>query len=159
MKTRIERRLLEASTKAFEDTCFMYVVDELQDIQAYLNVEAGAEVKFRGSFSGRLTIETSGGLYETIAINMLGRQDITPQQKQDALGEMANIICGNVIPTLGRENGEYKIETPGGLKASGNQSGSLGAPISQVTLNLNSGRADIKFYVNGYYPVKEKSRD
>jgi CheY-specific phosphatase CheX len=159
MKTRIERRLLEASTKAFEDTCFMYVMDELEDIQTHLHVEAGAEVKYRGSFSGRLTIETSGGLYETIAINMLGRQDITPQQKQDALGEMANIICGNIIPALGSERGEYGIETPHALEIPASQSGALGDPVAKVTLNLNSGKADIKFYVNGYYPVKEKNGD
>jgi len=159
MRTKVEKELLRSATAAFENACFMYPVPELKEVQRTFTVEAAAEIKYRGSFTGRLVIETSGGLYSAIAVNMLGTGDITGEQKRDALGEMANIICGNVIPALVGGGSEYSIESPRMLDTSELRNNKLGEPLVQVVLNLDKGRADLKFYVNGYYPSKEKKVD
>ena len=157
MKTRVEKALKAVAHKTFEENCFMYPVPELKDIQEKLPLEATVEVKYRGDFTGRLVIETRGGLYRSIAVNMLSNEDPTGEQKMDALGEIANIICGNVIPALGGSSHRYKIEAPRSIPLTEVQSNLLGEPLVWVVFNLNQGRADLKFYVDGYYPVAEKN--
>ncbi len=67
MKSKIEKVLEEAAVNTFEDICFMYQVPELKDIQKNLTLEAAAEVKYRGDYTGSLLIETRGGLFSAIA--------------------------------------------------------------------------------------------
>jgi chemotaxis protein CheY-P-specific phosphatase CheC len=161
MKTQIEKILLESTVKTLEDLCFIYQEPELKDAQENLPLEAAAEVKYRNDdFTGRLLIESRGGLFSAIATNMLSNDDPSAQQKKDALGEIANIICGNVVPSLGGGGREYKIEPPRSL----NKDDLLKEewqkePVAEITLNFNDGRADIKLFVNGYSAAKEKKSD
>jgi CheY-specific phosphatase CheX len=156
MKKKIESVLQEAAIKTFEDICFMYVEPELKDSQKDLELEAMTEVKFRGDFSGKLIIESRGDLVSAVAANMLSNDHPSSQQKKDALGEIANIICGNTVPSLGRRKGKgHKIESPIFLTKDELLKEEKGKPLAEVTLNFNQGRADIKFFVDDYKPVKE----
>jgi len=158
MKLQIEKALVESAVRTFESICFMYLVPELKEAQKDLELEAAAEVRYRGDLNGKLVIETRGGLFAAIASNMLSNDSPSSQQKKDALGEIANIVCGNIIPSLGHIGGQgYKIESPKFLnkeelvKEEGQEK-----PVAEITLNLNSGRADIKFFADGYHPSREK---
>ena len=156
MKKQIENVLKESTIKTFEDICFIYQVPELKDDQKNLALEAAAEVKFRGNFTGKLVIETRGGLFSAIAANMLSNDVPNAQQKKDALGEIANIICGNVVPSLGRSEPEYKIEGPRCLnKDDLLKEEKQEKPLAEIALNFNQGRADIKLFVNNYSATKE----
>ena len=158
MKTQIKKVLIESTIRTFEDLCFMYQEPELKDAQENLPLEAAAEVKYRNDdFTGRLLIESRGGLFSAIATNMLSNDNPSDQQKKDALGEIANIICGNIVPSLGGGRREYKIEPPRSL----NKEDLLKEewqeePVAEITLNFNNGRADIKLFVDGYSAAKEK---
>lgn len=157
MKKQIENILKESTIITFEDICFIYQVPELKDAQKDMELEAAAEVKYRGDLTGKLLIETRGGLSKAIAANMLSNDVPSAQQKKDALGEIANIICGNVVPSLGRGKLEYKIESPRPLnKDELLKEEKQGNPLAEITLNFNEGRADIKFFVDGYSTTKEK---
>ncbi len=156
MKKKIEAVLEEASIKTFEDICFMYLEPELKDSQKNLELEAMTEVRFRGDFSGKLIIESRGDLVTAAAANMLSNDHPSLQQQMDALGEIANIICGNIVPSLGRRKGKgNKIESPRFLSKDELLKEEKGTPLAEVTLNFNQGRADIKLFVDNYNPVKE----
>jgi CheY-specific phosphatase CheX len=157
MKTRIENALKEATIRTFEDVCFMYLVPELKDSQNGLVLEAAAEVRYRGDYTGKLIIETRGDLFTAIATNMLSNEIPNEQQKKDALGEIANIICGNVVPSLGRQGGRgYKIESPKFLPKDELLKEELSNPLAEIVLNFNQGRADIKFFVDSQFSSEEK---
>jgi CheY-specific phosphatase CheX len=157
MKSKIEKVLEEASVNTFEDTCFMYQVPELNDVQKNLTLEAAAEVKYRGDYTGSLLIETRGGLFSAIAANILSIDSPSCLQKKDALGEVANIICGNVVTSLGRSKQGYKIESPRSLKKDELlKEKRQGKALAEITMNFNEGRADIKFFVDGGFFAKEK---
>jgi CheY-specific phosphatase CheX len=157
MKTKIEKALKDATISTFEDTCFMYLEPELEDIQKDLTLEAAAEVKYRGDFNGKLIIEARGGLSSAIAANILSNDLPGSQQKMDALGEIANIICGNILPYLSRRGQGFKIESPSPLKVDELlKEGKQEKPLAEVTLNFSEGRADVKFFVDGDFTVKEK---
>lgn len=158
MKTQIEKFLIESTVKTLEDLCFMYQEPELKDAQENLPLEAAAEVKYRSDdFTGKLLIETRGGLFSAIAANILSIDNPSTKQKKDALGEIANIICGNVVPSLDEGGKEYRIAPPKSL----NKDDLLKEewreePVAAITLNFNDGRADIKLFVDGYSAAKEK---
>jgi len=158
MNTQIEKFLIESTVKTLEDLCFMYQEPELKDAQKNLPLEAAAEVKYRSDdFTGKLLIETRGGLFSAIATNILSIDDPSTKQKKDALGEIANIICGNVVPSLGEGGREYKIEPPRSLnKDDLLKEERREGPVAEITLNFNDGRADIKLFVDGYSAAKEK---
>ena len=51
----------------------------------------------------------------------------------------------------------YKIESPKSLnKDDLLKEERQGKPLAEITLNFNEGRADIKFFVDGYSVAKEK---
>jgi len=158
MKTKIKKVLYEAAINTFEDICFMYAVPELKDSQNDLALEAAAEVKYQGDYTGRLLIETRGGLFSAIAANMLSSGNPTPRQKKDALGEIANIICGNILPSLGGRG--YETGTPQFLskdkllKEKGQDK-----PLAEITLNFNEGRADVKLFVAATLTPRRKNSD
>jgi CheY-specific phosphatase CheX len=157
MKKQIEKVLKEATVSTFEDICFIYQVPELKDIQKNMALEAAAEVKYLGDYTGKLVIETRGGLFSAIAANMLSNDLPTSRQKKDALGEIANIICGNIVPSLGRSERGYKIQSPRSLsKDELLKEERQDKPLAEVTLNLNQGRADIKFFVDNYHSEEKK---
>ena len=157
MKTQVEKFLIESTVKTLEDLCFMYQEPELKDAQENLPLEAAAEVKYRSDdFTGKLVIETRGGLFSAIATNILSIDNPSTKQKKDALGEMANIICGNVVPSLGEGGREYKIEAPRSLNKDDLLKEELREePVAAITLNFNDGRVDIKLFVDGYSVAKE----
>ncbi|MGD0278039.1 MAG: chemotaxis protein CheX [Smithella sp.] len=160
MKSKIEKALIEATVNTFEDICFMYQVPELKDIQKNMPLEAAAEVRYRGDYTGKLLIETRGGLFSAIAANILSIDNPSSRQKRDALGEIGNIICGNVVTSLGRGKLGYKIESPKTLKKDELLKEKRHYnPLVEITMNFNEGRVDIKFFVDGDFIAKEKKGD
>lgn len=156
MKTKIENVLKEATIRTFEDICFMYLDPELAESQKNLEPEAAAEVTFHGDMTGKLIIESRGGLYSAMAINMLSHDHPSVQQKKDALGEIANIICGNIVPSLGRRKEKgYKIESPVYLDKTAWLKENQRKPLAEVILNFNQGRADIKIFVDDDHKTRE----
>lgn len=157
MNTRIEKAMEEAAIGTFEDICFMYPVPELKNVQKSLKPEAAAEVRYKGNYKGKLLIETRGQLLSAITANILSTETPGSRQKKDALGELANIICGNIVPYLGRGDKGYKIESPRTLhKKELLDKTKPGKLLAKVTLNFNEGRADIKFYIDDGDTIKEK---
>lgn len=160
IRAKIERTLYESSVSTFEDTCFMYLAPEMEEEQKELPLEAASEARYRGDWTGKLLIETRGGMLEAIASNILSLDEPSLQQKKDALGEIANIICGNVVISLGRHGRVSKIESPKFLSEEELQTEEdIGSCVAGITLNFFEGRADIKFYVDGYIAAKEQNSD
>jgi CheY-specific phosphatase CheX len=70
-------------------------------------------VEFRGPRTGRLVLRASGNLLPSIAANMLGEAESarTPLQR-DALGEIANVITGNVLPLVEGRDAVFHLDAP-----------------------------------------------
>lgn len=156
MKMKMEKILEEAAIKTFEDICFMYPEPERKDEQAVLEPDAAAEVGFHGGYTGTLVVESRGDLFSAAAANILSDDCPSVRQKKDALGEIANIICGNVVPSLGRRKaGGYTIESPRYLSRDELLKEEKRKPLAAVILNFNQGRADINLFVDDYISDRE----
>jgi CheY-specific phosphatase CheX len=71
-------------------------------------------VTFTGCCGGMLILRAEGILAE-LAANMLGvgdGADVAEEQQHDALKELANVICGNLLPALAGSVPVFHIDAP-----------------------------------------------
>ncbi|MEW6516018.1 MAG: chemotaxis protein CheX [candidate division FCPU426 bacterium] len=76
---------------------------------------ARATVNFTGPFPGILQLEVPSDLLPILASNMLGEDETSPEaarQGQDALGELANIICGNLLARMAGPEPIFHLDAP-----------------------------------------------
>jgi CheY-specific phosphatase CheX len=114
MPESLEAVLVGATQSALETTAFLFAepgappADDARGAPAPLV----ATVSFTGSHEGALCIEFPARLMAVFAANVLGDEE-TPDEgtQRDALGELANIVCGNVLPALNPE-GKYSLGPP-----------------------------------------------
>ena len=123
MPESLESVLVGATQAALEKTAFMFAepgTPEAADI-GQVPPPVVATVAFTGSHHGAFAIAFPARLLPVLAVNVLGEEDAPDDETQrDALGELANIICGNVLPALNPE-GKYSLGPPavGGSSARG----------------------------------------
>ena len=71
------------------------------------------EVPFSGVYSGLLWLEVSPQVLPTMAASMLAMDGVPGRVLQmDALGELANVICGNVLPALAGPRAIFALGHP-----------------------------------------------
>jgi CheY-specific phosphatase CheX len=72
-------------------------------------------VKFKGHFSGRLVAIVPKAILSELAHNMLGLEmgePVNGRQQIDALGELANVITGNVLGKMAGPEPVFNLEPP-----------------------------------------------
>ena len=65
--------------------------------------------------AGSLALRVSRAMLPTLAANMLGLENprlASPAQQQDALKEIANVICGNLLPHLTSPTDVFSVHEP-----------------------------------------------
>jgi len=109
-------RLKGIAYKTFEITCYMFPLEEWEiDEEETVDLSddsISAIVHFDGAVKGGMQIRVSPDLYDAIAENMLGLEEGTPELKEGALCEIANIVCGNTVPIFAKGDEICYIRTP-----------------------------------------------
>jgi CheY-specific phosphatase CheX len=136
--------LYKATALTFEGMGFLLPNPELSEAQRKAPSRSAVEVRFNGPLRGRLLLIVSGNILPGIVMNMLGEDaEISEEAQRDALGELANVICGNVLPEVGGADGVFTLETPRPVVPPGR-----GEPwSSEVHVGLEGGRADVYLQV------------
>lgn len=106
--------LLQAASSTFECLGFLLVDEEPDEVQeGARELEAACRVRFRGPISGALEMEVFGDVLGELAANMMGRDDAPPAEVcREALGEVANVICGNVLPAVAGTHAVFDLSAP-----------------------------------------------
>ncbi len=153
MSSKLERTLYRAAALTFEELAFMMVLPETEERQPWPAADAAASVELGGPFGGRLVVRVPEELLPTIATNMLG-EDEPPsvQQQQDALGEIANVICGNVLPGIGGPSAVFHIGAPRTGETADVSSCADSSPAAQVHLALFQGEAHLALFISEVTP-------
>jgi len=114
MPEPLESVLVAATQAALETTAFMFAEPGTPEPTELVDEQPScvATVTFSGAHVGALSIEFPLRLLPVLAANVLGEEE-TPgdDMQRDALGELANIICGNVLPALDPA-GKYSLGPP-----------------------------------------------
>ena len=98
-KAFLESLLYSTAILTFEDLGFLLPDDGVSEEQGGASFRASARIHFRGPSEGYLCIRLYGGFLPELTANMLGEEEIPSEEGQaDVLGELSNVICGNLLP-------------------------------------------------------------
>lgn len=100
MSGSLQKSLYSAAVYTFERVAFLMPDIPPDDAQQQLPVQAVASIAFSGPARGTLQLHAGDGLLPLITANMVGMDDPDEALQLDALGELANIICGQFLPAL-----------------------------------------------------------
>lgn len=117
-KKNLQEFMKEAAYSTFEITCYMFPVEEseLEDMGIDTCVNESdmvtSVVTFRGAAEGAMFISANEDLYHALAENMLGENTAVKEERDAALCEIANIVCGNIVPYFAHDDEICKINPP-----------------------------------------------
>jgi chemotaxis protein CheY-P-specific phosphatase CheC len=134
--------LAAAVESTLETSAFLFPMLPDPTADEPLPAFATAEVTFEGACHGRLIVRCAAELLPMLAANMLG-EDAAPAAavQRDALGEIANVICGNVLPAL--EPGRRARLSPPVVTLEGEPHGGLPArPTATVVRDVDGLRLE-----------------
>jgi CheY-specific phosphatase CheX len=113
MPTNPVKSLSRAATSTFESLAFLVPEEQPAAGAALVPMAAGATVGWRGPFGGRVTVGVSAGVLRAVAENMLGATAAADARTQrDALGEVANVVTGNVLPLVAGAEAVFRLDAP-----------------------------------------------
>jgi len=72
-------------------------------------------VGFEGPFCGSVSLAVPEAVLPELAATMLGAEESggpTPEQQSDALGELANVMCGNLVQALAGPEPVFRLDAP-----------------------------------------------
>jgi chemotaxis protein CheY-P-specific phosphatase CheC len=151
MSKKLEMELYKAATLTFEELGFLLPTQEIDEQQLNAQFEAAVSVNFEGPFSGKLFLRIFGGLLPIIATNMLGDDGIPSKNLQyDALGEIANVICGNMLPQIAGSDHIFHVSAPEIVDDIDLP------PIAEAHVGLGEGRADLLLFVSNFPALMEE---
>lgn len=140
MLSTMERFLSRALTATFEELALICPDTKLSGVQSEAVVDVAVTVSFRGPLSGRLVLRASSTILPGVAANMLGADGEYPFAVQrDALGELANVICGNLLPMIGGAEAVFVLSAPHEYLTGGEPQRCT--PVSRASIGIDNGRA------------------
>ena len=140
MPADLEGALRHATVLTFEELAFALPTGGGTAAPAK---SVSAQVAFSGPFAGRVVLSVDAAMLPALAANMLGMDEPPPPADQwDALGELANVLCGNLLPAIAGGEHVFLLEAP----APGDEAGT---PTAAVTVALDLGTVKATFYRDG----------
>jgi hypothetical protein len=118
---------------------------------------ATVRVRFSGPLCGAMQLSLSQPVLAELAANMLGADDgtaLSADEQHDALRELINVICGNLLPLIGGSSAEFNIETPFIPAAGVSDFGKFGPENAVSNLAVENGICLVALQLDG--PVPEK---
>ena len=138
--------LSDVTAQTLETLCFFYPDPEISERQEKAPLDGAMSVRFEGPFNGRVVVRLSGGLLPLLASNMLGDVDGDLHMQRDALAEVANVICGNLMPLIGGSERAFVLRSPIPVVDLPHL---LPRPAATVRFGLEqAGRVDVMLYLD-----------
>lgn len=105
--------LFQAATSTFESLALLFPEPCSTDGAEFLPIEAARCVTYHGAGEGRVVVGVTAGVLPALAENMLGAAAAPDEQLQrDALGELVNVVTGNVLPMINGAAAVFRLDAP-----------------------------------------------
>lgn len=143
MHNNITDSLAQAATLTFEELGFLFPAIGNESNISASNFKNTVVVNFHGDFWGKVVLNVSPELLPVIAENILGDEETSEEIQIDALGEVANVICGNVLPMIFGKSSVIRLDAPahGKFNLTDKSAG-------EVHLGFDEGCADVLLYLD-----------
>jgi CheY-specific phosphatase CheX len=114
MSDSLEAAVIEAAMHVFETAAFLTVWPATENDGELTPPDVAARMGFHGPTSGTLTLRVASSVLPLLAENMLGEceADMALEKGQDALRELLNMICGNVLTAWHGEQPVFDLSPP-----------------------------------------------
>lgn len=148
MSNTMVQCLSQTTAATFEELALLFPESDTTPEQDAEPLDVTVSVDFRGPMTGRLVLRASDCVLPAVAANMLGAEESrqAPLQR-DALGELANVICGNVLPLVAGAEAVFHLGAPL-VHADGDRlSRDDDAPQATVCFGVEDGRVEAQLYV------------
>jgi hypothetical protein len=103
-------KLRQITLEAFESVCRLFPLMEGEGREG-LPLAGAVSVDFSGPIAGTFCMWFFGRLPQVIAESMLGGA-ASSYQTEDAMKEIANVICGNILPYVAGPEPILKLDAP-----------------------------------------------
>lgn len=157
MRNRINRILSRVTEEIFGKLAFMFSFPEegFEDESPSPSAPVVTDVSFEGPFAGRVAISLSSDLLPELAGNMLGADDneaTTMEERYDALKELINVVCGNLLPQIAGKQAIFNVGTPriADPEAAGPADGET--LLGETLLSVEDEKCELRLYVAGDLP-------
>ena len=149
MDSRFDTALTRVAEDTFASMAFVLPLDEHEAAAVSRPARVGARVEFTGPLDGTLALWVARDMLPTLAANMLGVCDaraVSFEQQEDALKELLNVICGNLLPQIAGTRDVFHVRAPS-IVPEGSPETALCRPDARAELWLECGRADLALVV------------
>jgi hypothetical protein len=149
---RLDEVLYEVGADTLGGLALMLLVPEEEATATGPQPMKAASVAFAGPFSGEVVVSASATLLPHLAANMLGLEDAsasTPAQQEDALGELANVVCGNLLSAIAGPKPVFRVSVPHRVADDRpTEAAESRRPAAGARLFLDVGRVELTLYTN-----------
>lgn len=100
--TEVNVILFKVTQKVLEKLAFIFSFPFDEGDPECMEPDIKAVVTFTGLFSGKLILSISEPVLTELSANMLGveEDETAREQHHDALKELINVVCGNLLPEI-----------------------------------------------------------
>ena len=148
MDSSAERILYRQAALIFEELGFLMPQSEQGIVPQ--RAKTSVYISFTGPFSGCLLVTLNAEALAALSSNMLGLENEPDETLQeDALGEIANVICGNILPDAFGLNEVFRLAPPHALAEKDSaRFESCFSRIAQISIPFSCGQTDIVLYAD-----------
>lgn len=162
--------LQTAATATFESLALLFAEEAPTDAQRAVPLAHAVRVTFggepaQGAFAGALTVAVTDDVATALAANMLGVDPAhaDARARRDALGEVGNVVCGNVLPLLGGRTAVFHLAAPVPVPLAEAlaelDAGVPGVTALHAALGIDGGRAMLALHVPSGLPLLPADAD
>ena len=115
MKSNLESKLAQVAEETFASMAFLLPPEEEEPVEDDGSCRASASIDFSGPFRGSLLLSVSRSMLPILTGNILGSEQggaTSPEEQQDALKEVLNVICGNLLPLIATREDVFHVHQP-----------------------------------------------
>ncbi len=157
MGNDVSKVLCNVAVEMLEGLAFLFAlpVEKMEDSEA--DSLLTAKISFSGAFSGTLVALVSRQMLPELAGNMLGiemDEDVSIEEQHDALKELLNVICGNLLPAVGGKEEVFSVQVPEIVDREAMAHFTEGRTVSGAArLELDGSYLNLMLYCEGSLPA------
>ncbi len=161
MTEHVKETIYRVAEDVLEKLAFLFSFrEDERDHMDYATAMA-ASVSFGGEFEGSLIMAVSEDVLPELAANMLGiEEQTTPAEQQDALKELINVVCGNLLPEIAGKKNLFNVNPPTIIPRDDAILAESGPrPVAMAKLALEEGQCDIILFVQDGVSLEDLSSE
>jgi len=149
MNPMLSRKLVEVTADTLEKLAciFTFPTEDAPTMDG--QIQEVVRVDFSGPFGGGMELSLPASALGELAVNMMGAEDgeeLSPEQQRDALKELINVVCGNLLPAVAGHAKEFNLRPP--YMVCG-ESPDWNDPIAVGYLMLENGACRVRLRLDG----------